>query len=373
MHKKIFGHIASALLTMGAALATPTAGAVELRVYEWEGYILPWRDMFEQYARWKGVDVSLVPYQDPTGKPGYIGNSEDIYTALKEGKVDVVTPTNNYYKAENAKMMEYLMPIDPAQVPNLVDLPDTLRNPVFAQNGNDFYAVPLLGGTYALAYQADRLASAPTSWAALLEPAMKGKITVTGDQYEANIYTMALLAGAKPEDVYDIKKIDRAAVQGKLNALVANTGSFWGGMPSIKQMEDSDLATDYMFGMALARQKGQNWKLDEPKEGQTVWLDNISIAKAVAADPEKVKAAHLLIDFMISPEMQSEVQRLYGVVVVNPKARPLLPSDDAMAQRAGDTTFFKKEYFWQPLSVETRAAYRQMWDEAVKAAGKAIH
>jgi spermidine/putrescine-binding protein len=115
---------------------------------------------------------------------------------------------------------------------------------------------------------------------------------------------------------------------------------------------------------------GQNWQFTKLKEGETVWLDNVSIAKAVEKDPAKLEAAYLLVDFLISAKVQAEIVKDMGVVAVNPKAGPLPPAGSPAAELAGDATFFKEERFWQPLSSRTRNAYRQMWDEALKAAGK---
>jgi spermidine/putrescine transport system substrate-binding protein len=347
-----------------------TAQALELRVFEWEGYISPYKAEFEVYAKSKGKDIILKTMTDAAGKPKFIGSADDIFVALRDDQTDVVTPTNNYFKAENGKLLRLLHAMDVTRLNNYGDLPESLRQAQYSVDAGKPYAVPLLAGSYAIAYNAATTREAPTSWADLLNPKFAGKISVTNDQFEANIYSMALLAGVKPQDVYDIEKIDRKAVQENLNKLVRNSGPFWGGLATVTDMAHLDIITDYGMAVTAANAAGQNWQFTKLKEGETVWLDNVSIAKAVEKDPAKLEAAYLLVDFLISAKVQAEIVKDMGVVAVNPKAGPLPPAGSPAAELAGDATFFKEERFWQPLSSRTRNAYRQMWDEALKAAGK---
>ncbi|HEX5755158.1 MAG TPA: extracellular solute-binding protein, partial [Arenimonas sp.] len=174
-----------------------------------------------------------------------------------------------------------------------------------------------------------------------------------------------------PADVYDYDKFTPAqltATSDNLKKLVANAANFWGGMPSPEQMKPLTYATDYWFGVAAANGAGQDWKFASPKEGVTVWLDNVSIAKHVEADPAKLEAAYLLIDYMIGVEAQAKIASAFGSVIVNPKAKASLKPAEAAAQPGED--FFVEERFWQPLNDRTRNGFKKMWDDAMAAAGK---
>src|SRR6185312_11978693 len=82
-----------------------SARAVELRVFEWEGYIWPYKAEFEAYAKSKGKDITLKTMTDASGRQKFIGSADDIFVALRDDQSDVVTPTNNYFKAENGKLL----------------------------------------------------------------------------------------------------------------------------------------------------------------------------------------------------------------------------------------------------------------------------
>ncbi|MCR6631872.1 MAG: extracellular solute-binding protein [Magnetospirillum sp.] len=354
-----------------ALLLSGTASAVELRVLEWEGYISTFKTDFEQYAKSKGKDVTLVFPKRPDGTTRYITSADDIFTDLRNGATDIVTPTNNYYRGENAKLIQLLQPVDAAKLGNLGSVYPRLRDAAFFRNDDgSVYGVPLLGGSYALAYNAGKGVKSP-NWADLLTPAAKGKFMVTSDQFEANVYQMALLSGVKPADIYDIDRYSeaqRTQVAAHLKTLVANSAGFWGGMPYPKDMKGLDYVTDYWFGVAAANKEGQNWRIAKSAEKVTVWMDTLAISRAVGKDPAKLDAAYLLLDYMISPDVQARIHKEFGSVAINAQAAKLLPPEMAAGLPGED--FFAEEYFWQPLTPRTRNAFKIMWDNAVKAAGK---
>lgn len=354
-----------------AVAAVAPAAAVELRVFEWEGYITVYEKEFEAWAKSKGKDVDLVFLKKPDGSNWYIGSADDIFEQTRKGVVDVVTPTHNYYKQERGKLMQLMLPLDTSKLSNYPDVYPGLRDAKYARDdAGKVYGLPLLGGSYALAYNADKVA-APDSWTVLLKPEAKGTFSVTGDQYEANVYQMALLAGVKFADLYDYDKFtpeQRTATANNLKLLVANAAGFWGGLPSADQMKSLTYVTDYWFGVAAANKAGQKWKFAEPKEGVTVWLDNVSIAASTGQDPAKLEAAYLLLDYMIGVEAQATIAREFGSVIVNPKAKAKLTPDQAAAQPGPE--FFVEERFWQPLSDRSRNGFKKMWEDALSAAGK---
>jgi spermidine/putrescine transport system substrate-binding protein len=355
---------ASVVAVLSCALAAHAA-PVELRVFEWEGYISPFADDFAAYAKSKGVEARLAFLKDQAGKPVLVTSADDIFDKVRNDLCDVVTPTNNYYKDSGSKLLQILAPIDMAQVPNFEQIVDNLKKADYAVEGGKRYAVPLLGGGYSLAYNADRVKTPPASWTALFDPAFKGRVSVTNTQYEANVYVAALLNGIAPEKVYSWDAIDQAKVGATLKTLTANVGVYWDSNPDIDKMaKDLDLITDYGFGVAFANAKGQNWKFAQTSEPTTVWVDNISLTPAAVASPEKSKAAHLLLDFMLSPAVQGRIADLYGVVVPNPKAKDMVPEDRRAAVRVGTNDFYRTELMWQPLDRRTRNGFKNLWKDA---------
>lgn len=353
------------LFAVVAAFAVTSANAVTLNVFEWEGYISTFKDDFEAYAKSKGKDIKLNFIKDENGKPKYISTADDIFKELRAKKVDIVTPTHNYYKGERGRYFHLLHPLDTSKMPNYSDVLGSLRSAEFADYKGGKFAVPLLGGSYALAYNAANVEE-PTSWKVMADPKNKGRTSITGGQVEANVYVAAIMAGSKPADVYNIDKIDSTKTSDNLKAMATNSKVNWDGMVDPNEMKNLDYVTTYWFGVAAANAEGQNWKFADPKEGQTVWLDNISISKQAGADADKLEAAYMLLDYMISPDVQQQILKNYGSIVVNTKVKDMISAEEVSQYRVGDESFFKKEYFWQPLDSRTRNGYKVMWENATK-------
>ncbi|GGD53322.1 ABC transporter substrate-binding protein [Lacimicrobium alkaliphilum] len=347
-----------ALSVLLAMLASYSAWSkTQLNVLEWEGYISPFAEDFEEYARDKGMDVKLNILSP------YITNPEQIFKALRAKTADVVTPTHNYYKMNQDKLFQVLQPVDFSRLPHYPKVLSSLRSAAYDNFHGEKYSVPLLGGSYGLAYNQD-IVSAPDSWAVLWDPANKGKYSVTDEQFEANLYITMLVLGYPPQTFYDVDSgsFNEQQVQTKLNQLVANAHSFWGGMPQADNMKQLSYVTDYWFGVAAANDAGQKWALANPIEGQTVWLDTLAIGKHVEKD--KLKASYLLLDFLISEPIQKRILEMYGSIIVNGATSQLLEPEAAEKGRVGDETFFVEEMFWKPMSSRTRNIYKDMWKKA---------
>jgi spermidine/putrescine transport system substrate-binding protein len=326
--------------------------AVTLNVLEWEGYISPYVADFKAYAKSKGMEVELNIL-----KP-YITNPTQIFEALRAQKADVVTPTCNYFKMADNQLIKVLMPIERRKLENYPKVIAQARLSNYDEFEGKKYSVPLLGGTYALACNTATIKTPPASWEVLWSPEAKGKFTLTGEQFEANIYMVMQVLGYPPNSFYDVEsgKTDLEKVQTKLNALVANAKGFWPGMETVENMKTLDYITDYWFSVAAANKAGQNWKIAAPKEGQTQWFDTMALAKTLENQPEKLAAAYLLLDFMISAPAQKRILDDYGSIIVNGDPR--------------DLSFLNIDLIWRPLSARTRNTYKIMWEKALQAAGK---
>ncbi len=354
------------------AIAGPAyCQTVELKVFEWEGYISTFADKFAAHAKSLGKDIKLVFRTNPDGSPFYISDADQIFQAAHGKESDIVTPTHNYYRGDDERLLKTLAPLETSKLRHWRELPSTVTQATYGRSEGRAYAAPLLGGSYALAYNADRVKEPPTSWAVLFDPRSAGRVSVTSAQFEANVFVAALMTGHAFTSLYNADSLDRVKIQAKLTEMARNVKAYWSTNPDVALMEkDLDYITDYWFGVALANAKGQNWRIAEPKEGQTLWLDNISIAAHVARDPAKYEAAHILIDFMLSPDIQADIVRAFGVVAVNGLAASKLTPEETARYKVGNASFFQAERMWQPMPTRTRTLYRQMWRDALIAAGR---
>jgi spermidine/putrescine transport system substrate-binding protein len=327
------------------------AETTTLTICEWQGYIMPWEDEFKVFAKQRGMDVDLKLY------PEYLSSPEQVFTLVRSKRCDIITPTHNYFSQKHNQLFRSLLPIDFSKIPNYVNVFSTLKNLKYKDYQEKSYAVPLLGGSYGLAYNADKV-EAPTSFDVLFAPENKCKITITKAQFAANFYLAVLKAGLNKETIYNMDKnisltgFKNPEIQNNLEKLYNNVceqSRFWTGEADFTKTELL-YGTTYWFGVATANKKKLNWKIAQNVRS-TVWLDTISFVPTLNESPNKLKAAYLLADFMLSKPIQEKIHEAYGVVVVNKMAKQELKDL---------STFYEEAWLWKPLSTRTQGMYQML-------------
>ncbi len=325
------------------------AETTKLTICEWKGYIMPWANEFESYAKANGLDVELVLY------PEYLSSPEQIFNLVRGRQCDVITPTHNYFSQRNNQLFRSLMPLDYSKIPNYADVFPTLKNLNYKKFQGNNFAVPLLGGSYALAYNADKVPE-PTSFDVLFEPKNKCKITLTKSQFATNFYLAILKAGYDADRIYNMdemissRSLNDKGIEANLERLYKNVCAqdrFWLGEADFTKPELL-YGTTYSFGVAAAQKQGVNWKIAHNVRS-TVWLDTISFVPTLQNSPKKLAAAYLLANFMLSEAIQEKIHQAYGVVVVNKKAE----------QELKDLSeYYDESWLWQPLTIRTQGLYQ---------------
>ncbi len=294
----------------------------------------------------------------------YLSSPEQVFN-LSRGKLcDVITPTHNYFAQRNNQLFRSLLAIDFSRVPNYVNVASAVKKLKYKEYMGGNYAIPLLGGSYGLAYNADKVQE-PTSFDVLFDPINKCKITITKEQIATNLYIAILKSGYNKEHIYDMDKIITSRglkdpkIQKNLNLLYSNVCSkerFWIGEADFSKPELL-YGTTYWFGVAAANKQGMNWKIARNVRS-TVWLDTISFVSTLKDSPNKLKAAYILADFMLSTAIQEKIHKKYGVVVVNQK----------VSQEIEDLSlFFSNAWLWKPLTTRTQGVYHIMHNKALNA------
>jgi len=328
---------------------TVYAETITLTICEWEGYIMPWENEFHAYAKERGVNVDLELY------PEYLSSSEQIFELTRGKLCDVITPTHSYFSQRNNQLLLSLLPIDFSRIPNYKNVFPILKGLKYKEYKGNSYAIPLLGGSYGLAYNADKVPE-PTSFDVLFDPANKCKITITKSQFAANFYVAILKAGYDAESIYDMDNMIMSLgfkdtkIQNNLEHLYNNVCTqdrFWEGEADFTK-DELLYGTTYWFGVATAKKKGLNWKIAHNVRS-TVWLDTISFVPTLKDSPGKLKAAYILADFMLSTPIQEKIHKAYGVAVVNQKAKQDL---NDMSE------FYKEIWLWKSLSIRTQGIYQ---------------
>jgi spermidine/putrescine transport system substrate-binding protein len=314
----------AAAATSAPAPANRAAGEVdssklsgELRFYNWTDYIDP--TILEDFEKEYGVTVILDNYDA----------NEDMIAKVRAGGAgyDIVVPSD--YAVQIMAADNLLAPLDKALLPNLVHADPGLLNKYFDE-GNT-YSVPYLYGLTGIAYNKQFFPNGVDSWAALFDPAQaekyKGQFSMQDDERETPGAALKYLGKS-------LNETDPAALQQVQELLQAQK-------PLIAAYNSSDVnrklaSGEYVIahawsGMAMQARNGLGEEFSGnpdiafviPKEGGTIWMDNL----AILADSPNAYTAHVFINFLLRPEIAARNAEYVGYLTPNKDAVPLLSAE----------------------------------------------
>lgn len=95
-----------------------------------------------------------------------------------------------------------------------------------------------------------------------------------------------------------------------------------------------------------------------PKEGGTLWIDNLAIPKSA----ENIENAHIFINFLLKPEISAKVSEFSGYATVNETAKKFINPKYLTKQRYPNEEALKNFELMQDLGPVTKLLDR-FWTE----------
>lgn len=287
-------YAACAVILCGASSAT----AGELRLLAFEGYADDaWRIPFEKAS---GCKVSA----------SYVGGVDEMFAKMAGSDgvdFDLVSiDTSLFPRYSEAGLIQ---PYNDSKIPNLANLLPAFQEVEAVMTGGQRFGIPVAWGSQGLIYDADELAEAPTSWAAMWNPANAQRVIALDDSNN-NIVMASLLLGF--EDPFDLTEDQMAQVRDKLIELKGNLLSYYAGFDEGVAVWESGAAT-MMFSMGepqigQLRDKGYNAVYSIPEEGAVGWLDTW----ALSSGAEDLECAHAWVDFVLQVDVGTKLNSIYG-------------------------------------------------------------
>lgn len=280
-----------------------------LRVLTWANYFA--KDTISAFEKEAGCRVAV----------DYIESSETLRTKLSGGVsgYDVVFPSDEVLADLIAQGL--LEKLDRSKLGGFANLaPDFIGQPFDPKNE---HSVPYMWGTTGIAYNKEKIASAPDSWAALWDPKWANRATLLDDARE--VFRAAMkLDGASEFTTEHLAKASKRFESWKPLA--------WESSPKDLLINGDAWIAQCFSGDALQASQELGGKIGFviPKEGGTLWIDNLCIAKG-AAQPE---LAHRFIDYLLRPAVSAAISNEMRFANPNAAARKLIQKeilDDPMA------------------------------------------
>ncbi|HEX9189509.1 MAG TPA: extracellular solute-binding protein, partial [Vicinamibacteria bacterium] len=280
------------------------ASSRELNLFIWSNYIAP-----ETVARFEtrhGVKVNVDLYD----------SNEALLAKLQAGNAgyDVICPSD--YSVQVLLAQGLLRPLDHSALPHLANLdPSFLDRPYDPGN---VHSVPYFWGTTGIAYDRSKVRERVDSWNALWDPRYAGRILMLDDAREVfgaalkrrghslNTTDETLLAEAR-DDVRRQKALVRAYNSSNFEDVLLS-GDVW-------------LAHGWNGQFARAMDQNPDIAYVVPKEGSTLFIDNLAIPR----DAAHADLAHAFIDFTMEAGVAAEICTTMRYSSPNRAAWPLLP------------------------------------------------
>jgi spermidine/putrescine-binding protein len=314
----------------------------ELNFYTWVNYMKP--EVLDQFQQEYGVKINLDTFD----------SNEALLAKLQAGATgyDVIVPSD-YMVAVMGKS-NLLEPLDKALLPNITNMDPNNLKPYYDKD--NMYSVPWKWGTSGFAYDSAKVSPAPDSWAVMFDEKYKGQISMLNDVREVPAAAAHLLNFSEnttnPDELAKIKaKLLQQKPLVKAYTSDTNRDLLASGETVLAQIYTND-------GIKVAEAK-PTIKYVIPKEGCTIWQDNLAIPKSA---PNKY-TAHVFINFLMRDDIEAANAAFIKAATPNKAARAKLPP--AISNDKGiypDAETMKKLEWIQDLG-DKIDLYDRMWTE----------
>lgn len=246
-------------------------------------------ELLDAFQRQTGVHVDYQGYEE----------ADEVEARLRSdpGSVDVVIIDS--FNLNKLRKLSLLHPLDKSAVPNLAHASTKFTN-LDADPGNG-YSVPYHWGTTLLAYRKDMIPQPELSWRLLWDPSLKGRVMMMQDSFEA--LAVAMLLQGKPPAT--LERADYEAASEMLMDHIKTMEARYGSDEEVREaLADGTVAAAMCYSGDAAVVAAENPDVDFfiPKEGATLWVDCLAIAR----DTKEAAAAHAFLNFFMDPKVAAE-------------------------------------------------------------------
>lgn len=261
-------------------------------------------DVLRDFTRETGIEVGVATF----------ASNDELLSKLSGGSTefDVVSPSD--YAVRQLAGLKLIQKFDRAKLTNFANLDAQVLGKEFDPKNE--YSVPLFWGTTGIGYNKKKIAEPVDSWAVLFNPRYKGQVVLLEDARE--LVTAALRKDGKDPNTKDVATLNAAitALKGQRAALepVYDVDGVYGKLG--KGEVSLAMGFNGQFYKEIA-EKPEELGFVVPKEGATLWIDNLAIPTA----SPRVENAHKLIDFLMRPDIAARTANFSAYATPNKAAK----------------------------------------------------
>ncbi|MCU1232894.1 MAG: extracellular solute-binding protein family 1 [Candidatus Solibacter sp.] len=276
-----------------------------LNVYNWSAYVAP--ETIPAFESEFGVRVRYATYE----------SNEEMLAKVITGNSgwDIVVPTHS--RIESMRAAGLLASLDHAALPNLANLDPRFRAPTW--DPSLAFCVPYMWNGTGIVYNKS-LHPAPTRWADLWSPALKGRLTMLDD----------------PEDMLGacLKKIGRSFSETDPEQLHRAESEAIAQKPLLRAYLNAEVRDQLVAGDVLAAQlwsttaqqaidAAPQLAFTYPAEGFPFYCD----CAVILRESRRVELAHKFLNYLLRPAVSAQIVQATRTATANGAALSLLPEE----------------------------------------------
>jgi spermidine/putrescine-binding protein len=338
----------SLVLVMFVAACSPggseqgKAKPVTLHLFTWSDYTE--ETVVRQFEERFGVKVVTDTF----------GSNEELLAKLQGGAAgyDVIVPSD--YMVSILVKQKLLAELDPAKIPNLAHVFKHLKGLYY--DPKNTYSVPYLWGTTGIGYNADLVSPPPESWQVLWDARYKGKISLLNDERE--VFGMALRAAGESLNAAEPAKLQAAKKRLMTQKALVKTYTSE-NYDQLLVSGEVALAHGWSGTIMRAAAERPSIKYVIPKEGGTIWQDNLCVLKTSAHKEE----AMAFINFLLEPQIAALITTKVKYASASEEARLFVPKEIAQNPAIYPPDAVVARLEWIKDVGEAIKAYDRAWTE----------
>ncbi len=261
-------------------------------------------DVLADFKKETGIDVNVAA----------LDSNEQLLAKLNGGssEFDVVSPSD--YMVRRLAALKLIQKLDRSQLTNFASLDSELLDKSF-DRANEV-SVPLFWGTTGIGYNKKKVAGPVDSWAILFDAKYKGQVVMLNDPRE--MVAAVLRKEGKDPNSKDIATLNSAietlkAQKKEINPLYDVDGIY-------EKLAAGDVALAQGFNgqfYKVIAQKPDELGYAVPKEGATLWIDNLVVPTAST----RAANAHKLINYLMRPDIAARCADFAAYATPNKAAK----------------------------------------------------
>jgi spermidine/putrescine transport system substrate-binding protein len=309
----------------------------------------------DQFKAKYGVTVKYI--EDVNDNDSYFGK---VQAPLRQGQSigrDIMVLTD--WMAARMVRLGWLSPLDDAAIPNKANLEDGLAHPSWDPDRK--YSLPWQSFLTGIGYDPDKVGKEITTFDDLLDPKLKGKVTMLSEMID----TLGLIMLSEGDDPNKVTKASFDKAMTKLKKAISSgqirqfTGNDYGPLLAKGDVWAAVAWSGDIIGL---QPDNPNLKFAIPNEGGMIATDNMLIPKG-----GDVFTASTFMNYVYDPKVMAKIEASVNYVppVKGTKAA-LAKVDPALAKNPLIFPDMSKLHAFDPQAADNKA-YKQQFQTAIGA------